>query len=194
MPSRSLKERIEWLERELPPNPPRFRVHEDLPFAVLVYDPDQEWQLRKEARHLATRIDKAGRKVVFVSLAELMWEAIESEGLDALVRLERERGFAAAQAQVNTYLSDADFSPLPEAVARRLEGLDPEHHLCFLVRGASLAPAIFPLSKLFENLHRKTRVPTILFYPGILRDANGLVYMAFPEREPQGSYRVKIYA
>src|SRR2546428_5904241 len=103
MPSRSLKERIEWLERELPPNPPRFRVHEDLPFAILVYDPDQEWQLRKEARHLATRIEKGGRQVVFVSLAELLWEAIDSsEGLDALVRLERERGFDAAQAQVNT--------------------------------------------------------------------------------------------
>jgi hypothetical protein len=23
----SLKSRIEWLERELPPNPPRFRIH-----------------------------------------------------------------------------------------------------------------------------------------------------------------------
>jgi hypothetical protein len=45
----SLKERIEWLERELPPNPPRFRIHEDLPFAILRYDPKEEWELRRES-------------------------------------------------------------------------------------------------------------------------------------------------
>ncbi len=194
MPPLSLKERIEWLERELPPNPPRFKVHDDLPFGILVYHPDEEWMLRREVRHLATRIEKSSTKVVFVSLADLLWNAIEkSEGIDAIEQLERERGFADAQRQVHTYLSDAAFSPLPDALAATLAGLDPASTLCFLVRGAAMAPDIYPLSQLMETMMGKTRVPTILFYPGILRDANGLIYMGFPNRQPLGSYRVKIY-
>jgi len=194
MPTRSLKERIEWLERELPPNPPRFKVHDDLPFGILVYEPDEEWLLRREVRHLATRIEKSGTKVVFISLAELMWEAIEkSEGVEAVIQLEQDRGFEKAQAQVNTYLSDPAFAPLPDALAARLAAYDPACHLCFVVRGAAMAPGIYPVSKLMENMQGKTKVPTILFYPGLLRSANGLVYMGFPNREPLGSYRVKIY-
>jgi hypothetical protein len=194
MPTTSLRERIEWLERELPPNPPRFRVHEELPFAVLVYEPEDEWTLRKEVRHLATRLEGKGRKVVFVSLADLLWKAIEAtDGIEALVRLERERGFDAAEKQANTYLSDPELAPLPEALARELAGLDPELHLCFVVRTAAMAPNLFPVSKLLENLQGKTRVPTILFYPGSVRDG-ALVFMNLPGREPLGSYRVKIYA
>ena len=56
----SLKERIEWLERELPPNPPRFKIHEDLPFAILRYDPAEEWDMRREVRLLATRLGDPG--------------------------------------------------------------------------------------------------------------------------------------
>jgi hypothetical protein len=95
----SLKERIEWLERELPPHPPRFRIHEDLPFAILRYGPKEEWDLRREVALLATRLGSRGRSVTMVSLAELLWQAIdENEGIDAVTGLERERGFDAAQA------------------------------------------------------------------------------------------------
>src|ERR1044071_1100057 len=126
MPMSSLKERIEWLERELPPNPPRFKIHEDLPFAILRYDPTEEWDVRREVRLLATRLEAKGRPVTVISLAELLWKAIdENEGIEAVGALERERGFEAAQEQVNTYLSDDDFTPLPRLVAERLNALDP---------------------------------------------------------------------
>lgn len=190
----SLKERIEWLERELPPNPPRFKIHDDLPFAVLRYDPQDEWELRREARHLATRLSNRGISVTFVSLAELLWEAIErSEGIDALVRVERERGFDVAQEQANTYLSDEDFAPLSLLLADRLSTLDADREICFLIRAASLAPDIYHVSKLLEEMQGKTRVPTILFYPGQLIGTNSLRFMGLPDREPLVSYRVKIY-
>src|SRR6059036_1279930 len=79
----SLKDRIEWLERELPPNAPRFKIHDDLPFAILRYDPDEEWPLRREVKLLGARLAGKGRTVVTVSLAELLWRAIDaSEGLE----------------------------------------------------------------------------------------------------------------
>lgn len=194
MPMSSLKERIEWLERELPPNPPRFKIHEDLPFAILRYDPTEEWDVRREVRLLATRLEAKGRPVTVISLAELLWQAIdENEGIEAVGALERERGFEAAQEQVNTYLSDEDFTPLPRLVAERLNALDPERDLAFLVRAASLAPAVYHISKLLDELQGRTRVPTVLFYPGEPVGTNSLRFMGLTSLHSPPSYRVKIY-
>src|ERR1700730_1736247 len=143
----SLKERIEWLERELPPNPPRFKIHEDLPCAILRYDPKEEWELRREVRLLATRLEGKGRRVMMLSLAELLWQAIdENEGMEAVTALERDRGFHAAPAEVNPSLSDDDFPPLPGLVAQRLNALDPDRDIAFLIRAASLAPEAYHIS------------------------------------------------
>lgn len=191
----SLKERIEWLERELPPNSPRFKIHEDLPFAILRYDPKEEWDLRREVRLLATRLEGKGRRVTTLSLADLLWQAIdENEGIEAVMELERDRGFDSAQAQVNTYLSDHDFTPLPRLVAERLNSLDPDQDIAFLVRAASLAPAVYHISKLLDELQGRTRVPTVLFYPGELVGTNSLRFMGLTSFHSPPSYRVKIYS
>ncbi len=190
----SLKERIEWLERELPPNPPRFKIYDDLPFAILRYDPEEEWELRREVKLLATRLEKHGIRVKVQSLADLLWQAIDqSEGVEAIIKLEKERGFAAAEEQVNTYLSDEDFSPLPGMLTEKLAGLDPERDMCFLIRAASLAPSIYHVSKLLHEMQGRTRLPTILFYPGLLEGSNSLRFMGLTDRESPPSYRVKIY-
>jgi hypothetical protein len=189
-----LKEHIEWLERELPPNPPRFKIHDDLPFAILRYAQDEEWELRGEVRRLATRLDGKGLKVTTLSLAELLWKSIDdSEGIEKVVALERERGFDTAQAQVNTYLSDDDFTPLPRLVAERLNALDADREIAFLWRAASLAPEIYHISKLLDELQGRTRVPTVLFYPGQLVGTNSLRFMGLTDLHSPPSYRVKIY-
>ncbi len=190
----SLKERISQLEGDLGATPMRISAYHDLPFAILRYDPEEEWELRREARHLATRLGNAGKEVRAISLADLLWEAIaRSEGLDAVVELERARGFGAAQAQVTTYLSDPDWSPLPDLLAERLRPLDPARHVAFLLRAAAMAPALYHLSRLLDEMQGRTRLPTILFYPGALEGDNGLRFMGLSSRESTGSYRVKIY-
>ena len=39
----------------------------------------------------------------------------------------------------------------------------------------------------------KTRVTTILFYPGSIEGTMGLRFVALKDRETLGNYRVKIY-
>lgn len=121
-PMSSLKPCIEWLERELPPNPPRVKIHEDLPFAILRY-----------------------------------------------------------------------FSPLPRLVAERLNVLDPDHSVAFLFRAAALAPSIYHISKLLDELQGKTRVPAVLCYPGELVGTTSLRFMGLASLHSPPSYRVKIY-
>lgn len=190
----SLKDRIELLENDLKAFPPRISVHNDLPFAILRYDPHEEWNLRQQVRLLATRLNNLGKEVVTISLAELLWEAISStEGIDTLIELEQERGFEAAQEQATIYLSDEDWSPLPNLLTQNLTSLDPKKHIVFLTRAASMAPAIYQMSRLLDEMQGRTRVITILFYPGTLEGTTGLRFMGLKDREALGNYRVKIY-
>ena len=190
----SLEQRIELLEVDLKSSPPRITIYNDLPFAILRYEPQKEWQLRREIERLATRLRNCGKDVHIISLADLLWEIISvTEGLDAIVELERQRGFNAAQEQITTYLSDRDWRPLSDAVLDRLRPLIPEVSVVFLTRAAALAPAIYHMSRLLDEMQGRTRVPTVLFYPGTLEGTTGLRFMAMKDREAMGNYRVKIY-
>lgn len=190
----SLKERIDLLENDLKADPPRISVYHDLPFAILRYDPREEWILRREVRFLSTRLKSVGKEVATISLAQLLWEIIESaEGLDAIVELERRQGFEKAQAQITTYLSDENWFLLPKHLAEKMNAFDPRKTIVFLTRAASLSPAIYHLSKLLDEMQGQTQVPAILFYPGSLEGATGLRFMGMKDRDSLGNYRVKIY-
>ncbi|MCI0490099.1 MAG: DUF1788 domain-containing protein [Blastocatellia bacterium] len=190
----SLKDRIELLENDLKAVPTRISVYHDLPFAILRYDPEEEWQLRNEVRRLATRLGETGKEVLMISMAELLWKAIaDTEGLEAIAELEKQRGFGAAQEQITIYLSDEDWRPLPDLLADRLSSLDAEKSIAFLTRAATMAPAIYHMSRLLDEMQGRTRVTTILFYPGTLEGTTGLRFMALKDREAMGNYRVKIY-
>jgi len=190
----SLAQRIELLEEDLKADPPRISAYHDLPFAIFRYDPEEEWTLRREARLMATRLEESGRKVSIIPMSVFLWKAIEeSEGIDPVVDLEKERGFVAAQEQVTTYLSDQDWRPLARLVAEHLEQISGVADVAFLTRAAAMAPGIYHMSKLLDEMQGKTRVTTILFYPGSIEGTTGLRFMALKDRDALGNYRVKIY-
>jgi hypothetical protein len=190
----SLRQRIELLEADLKAVPPRISVYHDLSFAILRYEPTEEWELRREARLLATRLEAFGKEVHSIPMSALLWLAIEeTEGLEAVVGLERERGYLAAQEQVTTYLSDRDWQPLADLMAEQLAPYDPGKSIVFLTRVAAMAPGLYHMSKLLDQLQGKTQVTTILFYPGSIEGTTGLRFMDLKDREALGNYRVKIY-
>ena len=174
--------------------PPRISVYHDMPFAILRYDPTEEWELRREVRLLATRLGDCGKDVHIIPMSEFLWKAIEeSEGLQEVVDLERKRGYVVAQEQVTTYLSDGDWRPLADLLAERLTELDPARSIVFLTRVAVLSPGIYHVSKLLDEMQGRTRVTTVLFYPGSIEGTTGLRFMDLRDREALGNYRVKIY-
>lgn len=190
----SLTANIRLLQDDLLASPMRISAYHDLPFAILRYDAAEEWELRREVRQLATRLHNSGKQVHAISLAELLWEVVEeAEGIETVAELERLRGFETAQQQVTTYLADPEWHPLPLVLKDRLDTLDPERDIVFLVRAAALAPSVYHMSRLLDEMQGKTRVPTVLFYPGTLEGATGLRFMGLRERESAGNYRVKVY-
>lgn len=196
----SFADRLELLERDLNVTPPAFSMSVDLPFAIFRYDPTQpeenEWLMRREVTHLATRVSNVtGKQVKLISLADLFWRSIEeSEGIDAIVELEQQRGFLDAEAQVSVYLTDSDWQPLTDLLIEetRKQSLDPRRNILFLTRAGVFAPTSYRISALLEQSMGKLLIPTVLFYPGTWRES--LNYLGLRSKdEPLSSYRVKIY-
>jgi hypothetical protein len=57
--------------------------YHDLPYGILVYPPEKEFELRRELTLLRTRLHQAGKHVTTISLAECMTTALAAEGLGA---------------------------------------------------------------------------------------------------------------
>ena len=124
-----------------------------------------------------------------------MWQAVDgSEGIEEVVALERRDGFEKAQDQMQDYLSDPDWCPLPDLLANRLAELDPDRHLVFIVRAGALAPNIYRVSKLLDEMKGRTRVPCVLFMPATTEGNTSLRFMGIAENEGRGSYHTKVYA
>jgi bacteriophage exclusion system BrxB-like protein len=196
----SLKDNIAPLESDLKAVPPRINVYHDLPFAIMRYDPTDEWELRREIKLLAKRLEGVGKEVQIIPMSELLWTALEKvhqkdddEGLEAVIELEKQRGYVEAQQQVTTYLSSKVWIPLWELLAEQLASISPQNSVVFLTRVAAMSPGIFHMSMLLDKMHGKTKVATILFYPGSIEGTTGLRFMDLKDREALGNYRVKIY-
>jgi len=196
----SLKDSIALLESDLVAEPQRINVYHDLPFAIMRYDPTDEWALRWEIKLLTTRLGAFGKEVHIIPTSELLWSALErvhekdeDEGLDAVIELERQRGYVEAQQQVTTYLSSNVWIPLWDLLAERLALINPENSVVFLTRVAAMSPGIFHISMLLDKMQGKTRVTTILLYPGSIEGTTGLRFMDLKDRDALGNYRVKIY-
>ena len=191
----SLRERINVLEADLRASPMRHYNNSGLPFAVFCYPPEQEWAMRTEIGLLQTRLENTTERAIrTISLADLLWQAVdESEGIEAVTSLEQRSGFDAAQEQIQTYLSDGIFRPLPDLLAERLTQLDPNRHLAFIVRAGALAPNIYRVSKLLDEMMGRTRVPCVLFMPATTEGRSSLRFMGIAENEGRGSYHTKVY-
>ncbi len=190
----SLKDRFHSLEADLRATPMRHHVYHDLPFAIFCYSPEQEWTLRREMRFLKTRLEKDQvRRVVNISLADLLWQAIdESEGMDAVLALEASDGFEATQFQIQDYLSDPDWRPLPDLLAEQLASLDADKDLAFIWRAGALAPNLYRVSTLLDQMKGRTKVPCVLFMPATI-EGSTLRFMGIAENEGRGSYHTKVY-
>lgn len=190
----SLNNRIELLENDLKAKPARISVYHDLPFAIFRYDPEEEWTIRREARLLATRLGESGKKTSIIHMSDFLWKSIQdSEGIDEVIELEKDRGFIKAQEQITTYLSDKDWRPLADLLTERLQSLGTSVKVVFLMRAAAMAPGIYHMSKLLDQMKGKTSLTTILFYPGSIEGTTGLRFMDLKDRDALGNYRVKIY-
>lgn len=188
---------LDQLKNDLTAQPMRIAAHKDMPFAIFRYAPSEEFPLRKQLRLLAITLKQEhGLSVTFISLSRLVWDAVKAYGgTDYLFKTESTRGFHAAQQHINHLLTSKDFQPASDSLLSQMAILNPKKDVVFLVRAGGFAPGIFRTSVLLDGLHRHTKVPVVLFYPGSARVGTDLRFYDIPSEGNLGvyNYRVRVY-
>lgn len=180
------------LEPVLEITDPRQRIsaYHDMPYALFRYDPEEEFDVRKQVTMLETRLTQKGKRVTRISLAECLDEAMRSQRpLEEWFAAEREQGLDTIVDTVHSVLSE--YKPLVDLVAARMPGdADPFRDIVFVLRTGALFP-VYRTFSLLEQLKGRVHVPTVLFYPGDLDGAAGLRFMGVLDAEH--NYRPKIF-
>jgi hypothetical protein len=175
---------------ELPDPRERISAYHDMPYALFRYQPDEEFELRKQITLLETRLTQKGKRIKRISLAECLDEAMRSQRpLEEWFSAEREQGTDTMVETVHSVLSD--YAPLVDLVAARMpDDPDPLYDIVFIQRTGALFP-VYRTFSLLEQLKGRVIVPTVLFYPGDLDGAAGLRFMGVLDAEH--NYRPKIF-
>ena len=171
---------------------PREKIgaYHDMPYAIFQYEPSQELALRTAVASLQTRLDLAGKRVVKISLAECLTEALQSEG-DLADWFDLEKRFGAEKAIEDIHALLAERTPLVDLVAARMPpNPDAKKVVAFILRTGALFP-VYRTFSLLEQLKGRVEIPTVLFYPGDLDGAAGLRFMGVLDAEH--NYRPKIF-
>ena len=105
----------------LPDPRTKLSAYHDMPYAIFRYDPEEEFELRREVGMLVTRLETGGKRVTRISLAECLDEAMRSQQpLEDWFQAEREMGTQTVVETIHNVLSD--YAPLVDLVAERLPG------------------------------------------------------------------------
>jgi hypothetical protein len=168
----------------------RISAYHDMPYALFRYEPDEEFDLRKQVTLLETRLTQKGKRVKRISLAQCLDDAMRSQRpLEEWFSAEREQGTDTLVETVHSVLSE--YAPLVDLVASRMpDEPDPHRDIVFILRTGALFP-VYRTFSLLEQLKGRVSVPTVLFYPGDLDGAAGLRFMGVLAAEH--NYRPKIF-
>jgi hypothetical protein len=185
------------LTEDILANPMRISAHHDMPFAILCYPAIEEMAARKQIRLCAARVGESGNSTVrFLSIAQLFWDSIEeAHGLEKLYEYEKQWGFERTENKLFKLLGSDKHAALQRRLAEAVSQYSSDGDIVFIVRASSLAPRHYRVSTLLESLYRQTKVPCILFYPGVYEGGNSLRFMNMSGESHLASpqYRVKIY-
>lgn len=190
-------------------------VHEDGPristmrnyrFAILQYEPMDEFAVRGRVRSLAKDLQHNGWVVISIDLKKLFMERIrgrDQEWLDAAIAREKrlaakdpDRGLRFIGDELASLVEGpgglaADCARLiSEQVAKHPESVD--QMLAVIGRAGGVYP-FFRSSALLRYLDGRTHgVPVVLLYPGERRGQTSLSFMG--QLEPDADYRPRIYS
>jgi hypothetical protein len=203
----SLETRIAELKRDLClPDGPAISTNRNYPFAILHYDPSEEFRARELTAVLVDELRLAGWNIRNIDLFALFLDYLraqeDGELLDSLVaeeRLQYERAkddyrapLASLKNTLAPYFSRKDGYPgrVLAEIQAMARAADPLRSVIFLSRIGGLYP-FYRTSALLRFLDEGVRVPTVVLYPGTRVEQHYLSFMGtvIPDRD----YRPRIY-
>lgn len=185
---------------------PKISTMRNYRFAILLYDPREEFKLRAQIRILTDDLKGQGWNVLGVSLQRLFLDRLKREEpriLESIIAREY-RLYAKDPNRALNHLKDkiALYIEGAEGIAKDVIALiddfsdkhpgETNRTLIFLGRAGGLYP-FFRSSALLKHIDGKTNnLPVVLLYPGERRDLNALSFM--DELPSDRDYRPRIYS
>lgn len=184
---------------------PRISTMRNYRFAIVQYEPKDEFRLRREVRKLNTDLVSNGWMVLPISLQTLLLERLRAQGDDFIEKMiEREKRTTRKSITRGMQDLQSRLAPLiegPEGIAADCSRIITDYAdknpdkldrtLAIIGRAGALYP-FFRSSALLRHLDGRTRnVPVVLLYPGERRGDKGLSFMGV--LEPDSDYRPRIY-
>jgi len=173
-------------------------------FAIAVYPPDREFEMRRKLQQMQDELQAAGWNVLSISLLQLFVDRLKNKSPQVLERL------IAMEKRLVEKTSDRGLNYLKEKLTPEIEGAEgiaqdvimkinefindcsAEKTLILLSRAGGLYP-FFRSSGLLRHLDGKTHnLPIVLLYPGDRQDVSSLSFMG--EQTTDRDYRPRIYS
>lgn len=184
---------------------PRISTMRNYRFAIVQYDPKEEFKLRQEVRKLHTELVANGWMVLPINLQKLLLDRVRAQGDEFIQRLiDREKRTSKKSTERGLKDLQSRLAPLiegPDGIAADCSRIISDYAdqnpdkldrtLAIIGRAGALYP-FFRSSALLRHLDGRTRnVPVVLLYPGERRGEKGLSFMGV--LEPDSDYRPRIY-
>lgn len=184
---------------------PRISTMRNYRFAIVQYDPKEEFKLRVEVQRLSDELRAGGWFVLPLDLQKLLFSRVRAQGDDWMAKV------IAMEQRMAAVAPERGLNYLKSKLARLIEGEagiaadcsreiaayadeNPDkvdRTLALIGRAGALHP-FFRSSALLRHLDGRTRnVPVVLLYPGERRGPTGLSFMGL--LEPDNDYRPRIY-
>ena len=186
-------------------NGPRISTMRNYRFAIVQYDPVNEFTVRGEVQQLTSDLMANGWIVLPINLQKLLLDRVRTQGAEWVERvIEMERRTSDLERGRGLNYLKSKLAPLiegPEGIAADCSTIICEYAdrhpdqidrtLALIGRAGALYP-FFRSSALLKHIDGKTRnVPVVLLYPGQRRGQTGLSFMGVID--PDNDYRPRIY-
>lgn len=185
---------------------PRISTMRNYRFAIVCYDPADEFKLRREVVRLNDDLREHGWYVLSINLQKLLHDRIAAQGeewSEAMIRMETalqkvdpQRGLQYLRDQIGPLIEGpdgiaADCSRIIDAfVAENPEKKD--RTVAMIGRAGGLYP-FYRSSALLKHLDGHTQnIPVVLLYPGVRNGPTGLSFMGVLNAD--SDYRPRIYS
>jgi len=175
-------------------------------FAILPYEPREEFTLRMLVHRLTNKLQKQhGWSVYAIGLHQLLvnrLRRVEDGYVESLIDMEKRLHAKSPEKALANLTSDLQreiegpeglagdvITELEACLAR--DNPDKSRTVVFIGRAGALYP-FFRTSALLRHIAGRTQnVPVVLLYPGVRREGSSLSFMG--EVKPDGDYRPRIY-
>ena len=185
---------------------PKISTMRNYRFAILVYDPTEEFKLRRLIRNLSDELNGEGWNVRSISLHQLLLNRLKAEDpqlIESMMRMEHrlyardpDRALNHLKDKLSHYIDGVD--GIAQDVVKLIDEFATENPLVanrtlvLLARAGALYP-FFRSSAMLKLIDGKTRnLPVVLLYPGKRQDLNALSFMG--ELSADRDYRPRIYS